>query len=208
MQRTLKVLKILPDASIKLETKAPQRTPEVVAMSYYTNTFEAPMNSHILHPEIQQSNQDFFLNFTRREPINRAPNGQTSCNFSLKIIPGESIRNEDVLFGRGKRAQNHIGNMHYREVISAIVKRYKNCSKQEKTALSNGVVYAIHRQGGRFLSPLKKHPNSWVEVNGIALRKKTSQALRDRGLLEKKNAENLVKHVGRFRLFFRERGNP
>lgn len=56
---------------------------------------------------------------------------------------------------------------------------YKNSNKQQKTELSNRIVQTIHMQGGRFLTPLSSDWNSWVEVNGLSLRKKTSQALRD-----------------------------
>lgn len=122
-----------------------------------------------------------------------------------EIITPDDIRNEDVLFGRGKRAQNHPGNKYYRDVVSEIATQYKKCSKQQKTALSNSIVYTIHNHGGRFLTPLPEHANAWVEVVGLALRKKTSQALRDRTLNQKKNTEAHIKHVGRFRVFFRLR---
>jgi len=108
---------------------------------------------------------------------------------SNEIIPYNSIRTQDVLFGRGKRAMHHTGNKYYQEVVSTLAEQYKNCNKLQKTALSRSIVYTIHSHGGRFLTPLSNDCKSWVEVNGLALRKKTSQALRDSMLKSKKGSK-------------------
>jgi len=124
---------------------------------------------------------------------------------SSEIISIHNIRNEDILLGRGKRSLNHPGNMFYRELVSRVVVQYNDCDKKQKTTLSNSVVRSIHMQGGRFLTPLLDDTNFWVEVNGLALRKKTSQALRDASLNVRKKASPARKNVGRFRIFYRER---
>lgn len=95
-----------------------------------------------------------------------------------KSISSDRVRKYDVLFGRGKRSNNHWGNKYFRRLVVSMSDEYRRCSKPQKTALSNSIVKKIISKGGKFLSPL---PNSeaWVEVRGLALRKKTSQALRD-----------------------------
>ena len=98
---------------------------------------------------------------------------------SSEIISNDTVKDQDVLFGRGKRAMYHPGNKYYQEIVSTLSKQYKTCNKLQKTALSKSIVYTIHSHGGRFLTPLSNDNRSWVEVNGLALRKKTSQALRD-----------------------------
>ena len=105
------------------------------------------------------------------KPLLRAP--------VQKTIAIEGIRKDDVLFGRGKRTTNHMGNKYFRELVSCMSPKYKGCSKVQKTSLSNSIVAAIHKKGGRFLSPMPNDCNSWVEMRGLALRRKTSQALRD-----------------------------
>lgn len=96
-----------------------------------------------------------------------------------KYISSDCIQDGDVLFGRGKKSNNHPGNKYYRELILRVSSQYKDCSRIQKTALSTSIVDAIHEKGGRFLTPVSSKSNLWVEMTGLALRKKTSQAMRD-----------------------------
>jgi len=98
-----------------------------------------------------------------------------------KYLTSDSIRGQDVLFGRGKKSNNHVGNKFFRELVLNMAKHYKDCSRVQKTAIASSIVDAIHENGGgRFLSPVSSPDgNLWVEMTGLALRKKTSQALRD-----------------------------
>ena len=96
-----------------------------------------------------------------------------------KYVSSNHIQEVDVLFGRGKKSNNHPGNKYYRELIVRLSSHYKDCSRAQKTALSTSVVEAIHKKGGRFLTPVSNKSNLWVEMTGLALRKKTSQAMRD-----------------------------
>lgn len=95
-----------------------------------------------------------------------------------KVISSEHLKTDDVLFGRGKRSNNHFGNVFFRELVLSMSLEYKSCSKIQKTALANSIVDRIHKKGGKFLT-LIPASDSWVEVKGLALRKKASQALRD-----------------------------
>jgi len=95
-----------------------------------------------------------------------------------KVVSNSCVTDVDVLFGRGKRSNNHVGNLYFRMVVSNMANKYKTCAKLEKTALACDIVKIIHAKGGRFLSPTPD-PELWVEVTGQVLRRKTSQALRD-----------------------------
>lgn len=103
-----------------------------------------------------------------------------------KPIPNESIKKDDVLFGRGKRTTYHPGNIYFRDIVSRMASQYKKCCKVQKTALSNRIVDAIHEKGGRFLTP-HKESGFWVGVTGLCLRRKTSQALRDSIIYRRKH---------------------
>jgi len=96
-----------------------------------------------------------------------------------RMIPNSSINQDDVLFGRGKKSNNHPGNMYFRELVSRMASHYKDCTRKQNTALSHSIVDAIQKKGGKFLSPVSNDSNFWVEMRGVALRKKTSQAMRD-----------------------------
>jgi len=125
--------------------------------------------------------------FIQEQPISQSRSyDESDEESSSDIIPYDSVRHQDVLFGRGKRAMHHTGNKYYQEVVSKLAKQYKKCSKVQKTALSNSIVHTIHSHGGRFLIPISSDYSAWVRVNGLALRKKTSQALRDSMLSKRK----------------------
>jgi len=89
------------------------------------------------------------------------------------------MKHDDVLLGRGKKSNNHAGNIFFRQMISDLVPQYRSCTKVQKTALANKIVALIHKKGGRFLSSSPKNPKLWIEVIGRTLRTKTSQAMRD-----------------------------
>lgn len=93
------------------------------------------------------------------------------------LVPGKY----DVICGRGKLSQNHLGNKRYLSIIAMYKKKYKNVSttKNEKTRLSLHIVSVIRDSTppGRFL---KFNPNSrtWYDVGDIYAREKVSHALR------------------------------
>ena len=105
--------------------------------------------------------------------------------FVQKMIPEEFVKKADVLFGRGKKSNNHDGNKSFRGIVMRMATQYKDCNRTQKTALSNSIVNEILNRGGRFLTPVSRESNLWVEMRGVALRKKTSQALRDCTIYQK-----------------------
>ena len=96
-----------------------------------------------------------------------------------KTIDEDHITGKDVLLGRNKKSVSHSGNRSFRDEIAKKIKLYENSTKVGKTAIAHKIVVDIHKNGGRFLSPLSPDNCAWVEATNIKARKKTSQALRD-----------------------------
>jgi hypothetical protein len=85
----------------------------------------------------------------------------------------------DILFGRGKAAVKHPGNMRYKFLIEETSDRYENASKADKTLIAEELLFRLKgSNGGRFLK-LEKN-KGWMEVDDVAAREKISMSFRDR----------------------------
>jgi hypothetical protein len=105
------------------------------------------------------------------EPVPSAAVGGTGSYYE----PTEN----DVLLGRGGRANNHVGNQRYLKIKEAIQDEYMNANKNEKTVLSQKLVDIITKErGGRFLK-LDGAVNRWYVVDNLTARRKASQTLRE-----------------------------
>lgn len=90
-------------------------------------------------------------------------------------------RNEnDVLLGRGKGANNWIGNKRFREIVTKFQKDYFEASRKEKPLLAKRVADVVRNQVplGRFLQ-CDSSSGYWYEVDEDEVIRKTSQALRE-----------------------------
>ena len=85
---------------------------------------------------------------------------------------------EDVLFGRGGYVNTHPGNIQFREKALELRPWYEASSKEEKYNISKVLIESVKGQGHRFLE--KASDGLWHEVSGNGVRKKASQALRER----------------------------
>jgi hypothetical protein len=94
---------------------------------------------------------------------------------SHTIVP--SPTDVDVLLGRGRAVQNHVGNLRLREVIDAHQEVYNNARASQKTEIAELVVHYIRRLNGRFL---KVGDAGWEEVEDVIAREKISHTFRDR----------------------------
>jgi len=112
----------------------------------------------------------------RRQSQNDVSVNETTTSLN---IPFESINAGDVLLGRGKRCHLHPGNTYFRELVSRMAYHYNYCCKCQKTVIAQAIVDTIHKKGGKFLTPTSKAQEFWSPVNGLAIRTKASQALRD-----------------------------
>lgn len=89
-----------------------------------------------------------------------------------------SINGYDVLLGRGGLTNSHIGNKHFRKVVSEFQPQYLVARKNDKKYIAQRIVERIHAKGGRFL---KRTADSevWSEVTMKKALEKTSQSLRE-----------------------------
>lgn len=98
----------------------------------------------------------------------------TGFDRSPVSVPGEL----DILLGRGRGAQNHVGNIHYRQVVETFRKRYEDMpQKGAKTQLIREVVAVIYDNGGRFLK--QDGQDRWIPVNPEIARDKVSHSFRN-----------------------------
>lgn len=77
----------------------------------------------------------------------------------------------DILFGRGKTAREHTGNLRATHLVSMWQKKYDESSRFEKTAIAEKLVVIIKDSGGKFL---KSEESGWVEVEDDMAREKIS----------------------------------
>jgi hypothetical protein len=83
----------------------------------------------------------------------------------------------DVLLGRGRSCQEHIGNLRYRLVIDSFQSQYDQARKLKKTQVCAMVVESVHKYKGRFL----KHDFvGWIEVDDEMAKDKISHSFRNR----------------------------
>lgn len=91
------------------------------------------------------------------------------------LVPGE----RDILLGRGRRAQNHNGNVHFREIVETFRQRYEEIpSKGGKTELIREVVDFIYDNGSRFIK--QDSFGRWIPVGREVARDKVSHSFRNK----------------------------
>jgi len=84
----------------------------------------------------------------------------------------------DVLFGRGGRINEHPGNKKFRAIVKTYKNHYNNQrSKREKRKIIDEVIDRIKNMGGNFLE--KGPSGNYIEQKREKAFKKTSQALRE-----------------------------
>merc|ERR1711935_464935 len=101
---------------------------------------------------------------------------KSGISFSMEpvLVPGEL----DILLGRGRGAQNHKGNIHYRQVVETFRSRYEQIpQKGAKTQLIREVVAVIYDNGGRFLK--QDGFGRWIPVDPEVARDKVSHSFRN-----------------------------
>ena len=89
------------------------------------------------------------------------------------------LTSQDVICGRGGKANSHEGNISFRAEALKLRSWYESSSKSEKFTISNLLVDFVKERGGRFLKRDSEHPGRWLECDGNDVRKKASQALRE-----------------------------
>jgi tagatose-1,6-bisphosphate aldolase len=84
----------------------------------------------------------------------------------------------DILLGKGKPFQEHIGNMRLHALVDEHLSHYIQCSGiSEKTILAAVLVKMVQGASGRFLS---KDRGVWIEVSDDIAREKVCHVFRAR----------------------------
>jgi hypothetical protein len=100
------------------------------------------------------------------------------ANTALAVRMVGLPENTDVLLGKGKPIQEHLGNMRLKALVDELLPRYDACKKEEKKDVAMEVVQCIKKtMGGRFLSD---ESGIWIEVDDDIARKKASILFRNR----------------------------
>lgn len=108
--------------------------------------------------------------WTKRRTLER----QGQVNGMRGVVVGVPARN-DVLSGKGRAIQNHIGNMRFRQLIQDCRNTYDNADYDEKKTLTLEVLGIVKQSGGRFLIEAEV---GWVEVDDETARKKIGNTFR------------------------------
>ena len=99
----------------------------------------------------------------------------------------------DIICGRGGLANIHIGNLNYRELVESCKLLYAANAKPRKVIVSKSIVKAIYSQSppGRFLEKDKQR-NEWKVLDEKKAIAKTSQALREKPIIQTLNRINIT----------------
>lgn len=111
-------------------------------------------------------------------PSNDVPSSPSSTSSNSTLSTTELTPN-DVICGRGGKANSHPGNISFRSEALKLRSWYESSSKSEKYTISNMLVDFVKERGGRFLKRDAENPGGWLECDGNDVRKKASQALRE-----------------------------
>jgi hypothetical protein len=94
-----------------------------------------------------------------------------SNNLEVVSIPTQS----DILLGRGKACQWHVGNLRFRLMLESQYATYDAAGKQEKMDQAREIVELVQSSGGRFLS---LENGMWTQASVAVARKKVSHRFR------------------------------
>jgi hypothetical protein len=123
-----------------------------------------PLNTEVVSP--------------RYSPVHLVPSSPSSTSSESTLSTTELTPN-DVICGRGGKANSHPGNISFRSEALKLRSWYESSSKSEKYTISNMLVDYVKERGGRFLKRDAENPGQWLECDGNDVRKKASQALRE-----------------------------
>lgn len=84
---------------------------------------------------------------------------------------------KDVLFGKGRRFQNHPGNMNLKHRVDDMLASYESLDKPGKTEFADRIVRTLKAEGVHFLS---QDNGVWMETTDDIARSKVAQMFRNR----------------------------
>lgn len=87
---------------------------------------------------------------------------------------------QDILLGRGKPFQSHLGNLRMLQIVAKHKARYCNSKRENRRAVAEEVLNSVLEPGGRFLRRVDDGEGHWVEVDRETAYDKVSHALRSK----------------------------
>jgi hypothetical protein len=164
-------------------------------LKYTLQTFGIPSFAIPLTDEgevLLESERDRWAKQRRKEEERRSyivVDRPTEPSTTVRVgTPG----NSDVLLGRGRLFQNHVGNIRFRYLVLQYQERYDEASKQEKTKFAVEIVAMTKKRKGRFL---RDDGAGWLEVDDCAAREKVSSCFRSFRKVGKGNEEQANKET-------------
>lgn len=107
-----------------------------------------------------------------------ARNSNSSTPVDLDANALVDVKNEDVLFGRGKVFFFHPGNVYFRRLCADQLERYRSASSRlVKVSVIQEIINSIQGTGGRFLK--RNSSGEWLETTSETAKEKTGHTLRD-----------------------------
>lgn len=140
---------------------------------YQQQQLEKRMGMGMVQQHYHQKQQVFRRHQQQGDHISTS---KSDIPFSIEpiVAPGEL----DILLGRGRGAQNHKGNINYRDCVETFRARYEQIpQKGAKTQLIREVVAVIYDNGGRFLK--RDGFGRWIPVDREVARDKVSHSFRN-----------------------------
>mmetsp|Transcript_7062 Transcript_7062/g.12670 ORF Transcript_7062/g.12670 Transcript_7062/m.12670 type:complete len:534 (-) Transcript_7062:229-1830(-) len=98
------------------------------------------------------------------------------------VVARKDVGPQDVLCGRGGLTNHHVGNQHFRNLVTQHRTPYALARKRDKAAIAQSIVRIVQETGGRFLNkeaPMGATEEVWVQVADQKAVDKTKQALRE-----------------------------
>mmetsp|Transcript_23747 Transcript_23747/g.50351 ORF Transcript_23747/g.50351 Transcript_23747/m.50351 type:complete len:347 (-) Transcript_23747:175-1215(-) len=139
---------------------------------------ESDNTKYLIHPDSPSSSSAASTNTTPDNVVSLSLS-QTSPTTSSSTTKVEGLCSNDVICGRGGKANTHPGNIAFREEAKKLRSWYESSSKSEKFTISSFLVDVVREKGGRFLKRDPDQPGRWLEADSSDVRKKASQALRE-----------------------------
>ena len=144
-------------------------------ISYQLSTFGVPADAVPITEDGEVKVKTFRSWVKARKSQEDGQKGQKQSSEGTIVLPTRV----DVLYGRGKPIQDHVGNLRYHALLEYYHSSYEDAKKFQKKQLANRIVSIVHEYGGRFLKQ-DSHGAGWVEVDETVACDKVSHAFRTR----------------------------
>jgi hypothetical protein len=165
---------------------------------YELMTFGIPANEDVLpmngQGEFSADNHKMWLKERRKVEDDEA--AAVLLVVQPILLQRVAVPNQnDVVFGRDKYAQDHLGNVHFIFLIENRRDEHEGTpSRRIKCDITDEVIETVHERGGKFL---RKDEVGWVVVDHATARSKVANAFRSRRKLENKKAWTQAKKAAR-----------